>query len=98
MSAGRTWRGFRPLVKVKHRVGFSTTKIGLELHDWITALSGDALHCPHQHALEAFREVGTTKELHRVLSRTLSIRIATIYGHWIRPTEQALDTTAHSYM
>lgn len=54
------------MIERQHRVGLATTEVGLQLHDRIAALPGDALHAADQQALQALREERTAKELGRL--------------------------------
>lgn len=44
-------------------MGLATAKVGLELHDRITALASEPLHGADQQLFEAFGEIGAAEEL-----------------------------------
>ena len=51
------------VVERQHRVGLAAAEVGLELHDRVAALAGEALHGADQQALQALGEVGAAEEL-----------------------------------
>ena len=53
------------MIQRQHRVRFTATKIGLQLHHRVAALAGQALHAAHQQPLQAFRQKRAPKKLHR---------------------------------
>ena len=54
------------VVKRQHRVRLAAAEIGLELHDRVAALAGEAPHGAYQHPLQALGEIGAAEELDRV--------------------------------
>ena len=54
------------VVERQHRVRLAAAEVGLELHDRVAALAGEAPHRADQHPLEALGEVGAAEELDRV--------------------------------
>ena len=55
------------VVERQHRVRLAAAEVGLELHDRVAALAGEAPHRAHQHPLEALGEIGAAEELDGVL-------------------------------
>ena len=51
------------MIERQHRVRLAAAEIGLELHDRIAALAGDALDAADQQALQALGQKGAAEEL-----------------------------------
>ena len=56
----------KQVIEGQHGMGLAAAEIGLQLHDGIAALAGQAAHRPDQHPLQAFGQVGTAEELDRI--------------------------------
>src|SRR5690606_39795016 len=55
-------RAAEQVVEREHRVSLAAAEIGLELHDRITALTGQALYAADQKAFQALRQKGRSEE------------------------------------
>ena len=64
-SVGRDAR--EQVVERQHRVRLAAAEVGLELHDRVAALAGEAPHRADQHPLQALGEIGAAEELDGVL-------------------------------
>ena len=56
-------RAGEQVIERQHRVRLAAAEVGLELHDRVAALPGEALHRADEQALEALGEVGAAEEL-----------------------------------
>ena len=54
------------VIQGEHGVGLAAPEVRLQLNDGVAAPTREAVDCPDQQALQAFRQVGPPKELDRV--------------------------------
>ena len=54
------------VIQRQHRVGFATTKVGLQLDDWFAALFVEALQSNAQQIFQSVGDVSAPVELHRI--------------------------------